>query len=390
MTEDKHAMAIFGGLFPTEVHKIHGRELDLPQVQLIQNSVLLHGEQLNLPRISSCLGWGLKLISRHVVDGLRTKVPVPMQTKVVQVGLKFGNGYHEELSIPITGIKTLHMQWSLGFYFKVCKKLYTVIVRHVLFPSTQGNQAYNYPHTYTESPRKDVVVMGNKAFNNFLASIQVQIGMLKGTLKVLNKNVTSLRDRQANGNQVAVKLVRTVADVMEKEQMIAVLKDFWAMMKSKWSSPNNHIIEMTPSLSLTIQRIAFTTSPTFSTPRRSSNLNNDLVCFIIKNGYTTGTTIGHLNSYESFEHQYSIGTFNSIEAAVYPYDTDSTAFSCGGDSGAIIISAKQDFVTLLTSSSGPSKSSNITYATPFSWLWWNIVKPKFSGAMLFFNPIPNN
>jgi hypothetical protein len=120
------------------------------------------------------------------------------------------------------------------------------------------------------------------------------------------------------------------------------------------------------------------------------NLNNDPVRFVIKNGYTTGTTIGRLNSYESFKHQYSIGTFDSIEAAIYPYDTDSTAFSRGGDSGAVIVSAKQDFVALLTSGSGPSKLSDITYATPFSWLWWNVIKPKFSGAVLFFDPIPNN
>jgi hypothetical protein len=84
--------------------------------------------------------------------------------------------------------------------------------------------------------------MGNKAFDDFLASIQGQIRTLKGTLNVLNKHMTSLRDRQANGNQVAVELARTVADVMEKEQTIAVLKDFWATMKSEWSSPNDHII----------------------------------------------------------------------------------------------------------------------------------------------------
>jgi hypothetical protein len=29
MTEDEHATAIFGGLFPTEAHEIHGQELDL-------------------------------------------------------------------------------------------------------------------------------------------------------------------------------------------------------------------------------------------------------------------------------------------------------------------------------------------------------------------------
>jgi hypothetical protein len=58
-----------------------------PHIQLIHNSMLLHREQLNLPRISSRLGWGLELISRCAVDKLGTKVPVPMQTNVVQVGL---------------------------------------------------------------------------------------------------------------------------------------------------------------------------------------------------------------------------------------------------------------------------------------------------------------
>jgi hypothetical protein len=52
------------------------------------------------------------------------------------------------LSIPIAGIKTLHMQGSFGFYFKVSEKLYAVTVRHILFPSTQGNQAYNYPRMF--------------------------------------------------------------------------------------------------------------------------------------------------------------------------------------------------------------------------------------------------
>jgi len=120
------------------------------------------------------------------------------------------------------------------------------------------------------------------------------------------------------------------------------------------------------------------------------DLNNDPVRFIIKNSYTTGTAISRLNGYESFKCQYSIGTFDSIEATIYPYDTNSTAFSGGGDSGAVIVSAKQDFVALLTGSSGLSESFDVTYAMPFSWLWWNVIKSKFSGAVLFFNPISNN
>lgn len=48
------------------------------------------------------------------------------------------------LSLPIAGLKTLHMQGSLGFYFKVGEDLYGVTARHVLFPETEGNDAYSY------------------------------------------------------------------------------------------------------------------------------------------------------------------------------------------------------------------------------------------------------
>ena len=46
--------------------------------------------------------------------------------------------------------------------------------------------------------------MGNKAFDDFLASIQAQIGMLNGTVKVLRKRVEFLRTRAQNGNAQAV------------------------------------------------------------------------------------------------------------------------------------------------------------------------------------------
>lgn len=48
------------------------------------------------------------------------------------------------LSLPIAGSKTLHMQGSLGFYFKIGEDLYGVTARHVLFPDTEGNDAYSY------------------------------------------------------------------------------------------------------------------------------------------------------------------------------------------------------------------------------------------------------
>lgn len=48
------------------------------------------------------------------------------------------------LSLPIAGLKTRHMQGTLGFYFKIGEDLYGVTARHVLFPDTEGNDAYSY------------------------------------------------------------------------------------------------------------------------------------------------------------------------------------------------------------------------------------------------------
>jgi hypothetical protein len=121
------------------------------------------------------------------------------------------------------------------------------------------------------------------------------------------------------------------------------------------------------------------------------DLNNDPVRFVIKNGHTTGTTVGRLNGYESHKRQYdAFGTFDSIEAAIYPYDNNSPAFSRAGDSGAAIVGTDNDFVALLTGGSGVTESSDITYGTPMEWLWKKIIKTKFPGAVVLFDPISDD
>lgn len=120
------------------------------------------------------------------------------------------------------------------------------------------------------------------------------------------------------------------------------------------------------------------------------DINGDPVRFVIKNGHTTGTTVGRLTGFESHKRQYGIiGTFDSIDAAIYPYD-DSSAFSRGGDSGSAIVGADNDIIALLTGGSGATDSSDVTYGTPMEWLWNKIIKNKFPGAVLFFDDIPDN
>jgi len=123
----------------------------------------------------------------------------------------------------------------------------------------------------------------------------------------------------------------------------------------------------------------------------SQDIKGDPTRFVIKRGHTTLTTIGRLNEFESHERRYGLyGNFDSVEAAILPYDNDSGPFSRGGDSGAAIVGAHNDFVAQLTGGAGPTDSSDITYGTPMEWLWNDVIKAKFPNAVLFFEDPANN
>jgi hypothetical protein len=118
----------------------------------------------------------------------------------------------------------------------------------------------------------------------------------------------------------------------------------------------------------------------------SQDIKGDPTRFVIKRGHTTLTTIGRLNGFESHQRRYSLhGHFDSVEAAVYPYDNDSGPFSRGGDSGAAIGGTNNDLVAQLTGGTGPTDSSDITYGTPMEWLWNDVIKVEFPNAVLFFD-----
>ena len=110
----------------------------------------------------------------------------------------------------------------------------------------------------------------------------------------------------------------------------------------------------------------------------------DPMRYVIKHGHTTLTTIGCLTGFESHVRRYfALGSRDSVEASVYAYDNDSGPFSKSGDSGSIIVDARGKFVALLTSGTGPTDSSDITFGSPMHWLW-EIIEAEFPGANLYF------
>ena len=59
----------------------------------------------------------------------------------------------------------------------------------------------NSDYAYQARHKKEVVLMGNKAFEDFLASIQARIGNLNDTVTVLKKRAAAYQKKVDNGNE---------------------------------------------------------------------------------------------------------------------------------------------------------------------------------------------
>lgn len=112
--------------------------------------------------------------------------------------------------------------------------------------------------------------------------------------------------------------------------------------------------------------------------------NGEGSLLVIKNGGTTGVTIGRANGIFSYVREYFGNNTHqtSKEWAILPYDSKSGVFSEGGDSGAIIVDGRGQVGGLLTGGAGKTDVSDITYATPFFWLLPRIKANGFPNAHL--------
>lgn len=114
------------------------------------------------------------------------------------------------------------------------------------------------------------------------------------------------------------------------------------------------------------------------------DVHNEKCLLVVKNGLTTGTTVGRANGLESFVRHYEGRDIHhtSIEIAVCRYDKEHSKFSDAGDSGSIVLARDGRIVGLLTGGAGPGDEIDITYLTPY---WWveRQVKEKFPDCFLY-------
>ena len=107
---------------------------------------------------------------------------------------------------------------------------------------------------------------------------------------------------------------------------------------------------------------------------------------VIKDGMATGLTIGRPTGVFSYVRKYFSNNTHqtSMEWAILPYDHKSGPFSALGDSGSIIADGHGRIGGLLTGGAGNrTKDYDITYATPFFWLFPRIKQNGYPHAHLY-------
>ena len=114
------------------------------------------------------------------------------------------------------------------------------------------------------------------------------------------------------------------------------------------------------------------------------NRDDEPCLLVIKSGNATGVTIGRATGVFSYVREYFPDNTHktSMEWAICNYDNTSRVFSAPGDSGSIIVDGLGRIGGLLTGRSGITETSDITYATPWFWLFERIKANGFPDAHL--------
>ncbi|KAG6820199.1 hypothetical protein H0H93_004049 [Arthromyces matolae] len=347
---------------------------------------------------------------------------------------KFIDPLSTALGLPISGERTPDLQGTMGFYFQDGEDLFGVTARHVLFPTDECN--YDFTFINDAAPRREVLLMGNKAFKDHLRSIMVEIGcmgnqtelwgdVIKRCEETISRN--DVDDAEKAREKEEMTTYQQAINEKRYDEPIEKLSELHQRLMDDWGFPGDRIIGhdyaiikldkdkfknsfMGNVLNSDINwekffdkmrtykdgKICsnFRCSPTGLLPLGDIipenflhdvdevNVEGERCLYLIKHGHSTLTTIGRASGIYSYTREYFANqTYrDSMQWPILPYGVYKP-FADEGDSGSIIVDSLGRFGGLLTGGSGIEKSIDIIYAMPFWWLW-PLIQEQFPNATL--------
>ena len=147
------------------------------------------------------------------------------------------------LGLPIAAAKMPHFQGTMGFYFKDGDDLYGVTARHVLFPADEDSSNYTYNPSRS---RKEVLLIGTKAWDDYLKSTRIKIGNLGTAAEIHRESIERLEARAEGDTPAAEKakreLKKTRELLAETTDAINELQEFYERTKKDFGKPSQRVI----------------------------------------------------------------------------------------------------------------------------------------------------
>ncbi|KAL6301212.1 hypothetical protein BKA93DRAFT_828484 [Sparassis latifolia] len=296
-------------------------------------------------------------------------------------------------------------------------KLYLVTARHVVFkPNRADNDTYE--RKFSSQPRVDVALFGTAAFNRYVERIKRAIGEKAMILEFQERRVKEAVEGHDGMDADDAARVRANAEglVKEAKEAIVAFKKLCDDVEKDWANIDNRLlgyVRFSPPIELgagqnkytqdyalveidssKIDAASFTGNAidlgnqigpaefarlmfpnpenrhAFEYPTNGLFKNDDPCLIVMQRGNTTGLTVGRANDILSYVRNYfdDGDTQTSKEWAIFSYDDKSGPFSDKGDSGSGIVDCLGRLGGLLTGGDGLTESSNVTCATPISFI----------------------
>ena len=151
------------------------------------------------------------------------------------------------LGLSIAAQATPRLEGTGGIYLAEggdSKKVLLVTARHVLFPPDGPN--VDYARTNTSAPRRDVLLLGTKAFDHFLDSIRIRRERRNIMVEHHERQIEKLRARVAGEDKEDVE--RSTKQLEKAQQLLDdALKATKALRKfyhesEKWREPSQRVL----------------------------------------------------------------------------------------------------------------------------------------------------